>query len=318
MVENQNILVTGVPRSGTTLIGRIIAFSNDVNYIWEPFNLKYRCGIPDYYPYSGKETNDEKRLFYDNLIKDTIRLKNLKPVITVNPGDSIIKRIVKKMGINRTTFWWYRWPQIKKLAYNPPVSLFKDPIGIFLCGHLVSKYNFKIIVAVRHPAAVTSSRKNLEWHFDFNWWKNQKDLYDAHFKKIETILMNYDMDIITETAFHWLTCYSYVQKLKDIWPDRIMMVRHEDVCENPVGELEKVFKWLGLRYDNKIITKIKEITTGDKLEKSTMTLATLEKRDAKNLIYKWKPEISQDQLDRIREITKSVSSAYYSENEWLV
>jgi hypothetical protein len=49
-MEKQYILVTGVPRSGTTILGRMIAFSPSVNYLWEPFNNKYRNGIPDYYP----------------------------------------------------------------------------------------------------------------------------------------------------------------------------------------------------------------------------------------------------------------------------
>ena len=67
-MPNQKILVTGVPRSGTTVLGRMMGFSSNVNYVWEPFNLKYRTGIPDYYPYIGAETEDEKRELYDKFI----------------------------------------------------------------------------------------------------------------------------------------------------------------------------------------------------------------------------------------------------------
>jgi len=308
-MAQENILVTGVPRSGTTVIGRMIAFSRDVNYVWEPFNLKYRKGVPDYYPYIGNETRKKKRDLYDSLITDTIHMRNLKPIIEINPQDSIIKRVGKKLGINRTTFLWYKWPQIKNKLHNHRVLLCKDPIGIFLSGHLVKKYDFKIIVAMRHPAAIASSRRKLGWRFDFDWWRNQSDLYVGHFKELDDTLKNYDMDFITETSFHWLTCYSYIKRIKEFYPGSVMVVRHEDLCQNPVGELEKVFGSLGLRFDDKIISKITGLTTGDRLAK-------LEKRDAKKLIYKWKHEINEIELDRIKEITKSISSSYYDKNEF--
>jgi hypothetical protein len=294
----------------------MMAFSSKVNYIWEPFNLKYRAGVPDYYPHIGDETGKEKRKFYDKLINDTIQLKNLNPIITVNPGDSMLKRIGKKFGINRTTFLWYTLPKIKKVFFNPSVLVLKDPIGIFMSGYLVKEHNFKIIATIRHPAAVTISRKKLKWAFDFDCWRNQVDLYEGHFKKIDDDFKKSGMDFIHETSLHWLTCYSYLQKIKELHPDKVMIIRHEDLCENPVNEMEKVFNFIDLKYEDKVIDKIKEITSGSELEKSTLNLAKLEKRDGKKLIFKWKREISQCELDAIKELTKPASSIYYGNNEF--
>lgn len=315
-ISKQNIFITGVPRGGTTILGRMIAFSSDVNYLWEPFNLKYRVGVPDYYPFIGNDSSNEKKFFYSKLIQDTINLKNLNPVITINPHDSIIKRVGKKLGLNRTTFLWYTIPKIKKIFSNPNLLLIKDPIGIFLSEYLITEFNFKIIVTVRHPAAVATSRKSLNWQFDFNWWREQEDFYMEHFKKIDGKLEKYNLDFIHETSFHWLTCYSYIQKIKEKYPDSIMVLRHEDICEKPVHELEKVFNYIGLTNSSAIVNKIEKITSGSQLEKSTLNLAKLEKRDAKKLIYKWKRDISQKELEIIKDITSSVSLLYYSKEDF--
>jgi hypothetical protein len=58
-MQNKNILVTGIPRSGTTALGRMIGFSKHANYVWETFNNKYRVGVPDY-PYIGSATTENK------------------------------------------------------------------------------------------------------------------------------------------------------------------------------------------------------------------------------------------------------------------
>jgi hypothetical protein len=315
-MRNKHILVTGAPRSGTTALGRMIGFSRHANYLWEPFNDKYWHGVPDYYPYIGKSTKEDKKRFYDTLITNAIHLRNLKPIVTINPEDSLLKRAGKKLGINRTTFLWYKTPQIKQLLYHASIMVLKDPIGIFLSGYLAQEHGFKIIATIRHPAAVASSRKKLNWVFNFDWWRNQEDFYADHFKDIDDQLKKYELDFIEETAFHWLTCYSYIQKVKEQYPDKVMIVRHEDMSEKPISELQKVFEYVGLPFEEKIQKKIVHITSGTQLEKSTSTLATLERRDGKRLVFKWKKDTTQKELDIINEITRPVSSLYYKETEY--
>lgn len=315
-MKTQNLLVTGSPRSGTTVLGRMLAFSSDINYIWEPFNSKYWDRIPDYYPYIGDESDKEKITIYDNLINDVIHLKKLKPKISFSPEDSLIKRIAKKYGINRSTFLWYKSSQIKDLFLKPKLLVCKDPIGIFLSEHLIKKFEFKVVAVIRHPVGVAISRKKLDWKFDFNWWRNQKDFYNGHFKQIDDLLKRHPLDFIHEAAFHWLTCYSYIHEIKKKYPESVKIIRHEDLCENPIYEMEKIFKYLGLILNNRVIDKIQQITTGSQIEKSTLDLAKLEKRDGRNLVFKWKREISQKDLDITKEITEPISSNYYSNDEF--
>jgi hypothetical protein len=317
-MNKQLLLVTGSPRSGTTVLGRMIAFSSEVNYIWEPFNNKYWDGIPDYYPYVGDGSDSEKAITYDSLINNVIHLINLKPKVSFNSGASKIKKIAKKYRINRSTFLWYRWAQIRNVVFNPRVLVCKDPIGIFLSEHLIRKFEFKVIAVIRHPAGVALSRKKLDWKFDFDWWRSQKDFYNVHFGKIDNIVKTHDLDFIRESSFHWLTCYSYLQEIKEKYPESVMIIRHEDLCVDAVQEMQEIFKYLGLTLNGRVVDKIQETTSGSQLERSTLNLAKLEKRDARSLVFKWRDEISQDELNVIREITEPVSSIYYGDVFWYV
>ena len=309
----QNVLVTGTPRSGTTFLGKILSFPLTVNYIWEPFNKNYRLGIPDYYPYLSDNSSQDKFKVYDKIINDTINLKNLTPVVIINKGDGIIKRKVKKIGINKTTYLWYKKPIIKKYLLNPKTTVYKDPIGIYLSQYLIEKYDFKIIGVIRHPAAVISSRENLKWRFNFNWWKQQKELYDDLYSKFDKQRDNYPNCFVSEAAFHWLTCYSYLHNIYTRYPNNCIIVRHEDICENPVLETGKMYKWLNIKISKRCISKIRKITSGRNIERTSENLAKLENRNAKELVYKWKSRINEDQLNLIMKITNKISNIYYKE-----
>ena len=86
-MKKKLILVTGAPRSGTTVVGKIASLNSDTNYLMEPLNNRLRRGIPDYYPYVGSKTNSDKRQKYNSLIAETIRLRNLQPQVTILPQD---------------------------------------------------------------------------------------------------------------------------------------------------------------------------------------------------------------------------------------
>lgn len=58
--HNSPILVTGIHRSGTTWVGKMLAASGQVTYINEPLNVQHRPGIfqakvPYWYTYITRE-----------------------------------------------------------------------------------------------------------------------------------------------------------------------------------------------------------------------------------------------------------------------
>ena len=73
MNKNKPILITGCHRSGTTWIGKTIAYSNNIIYIGEPFNpnLSKRGGIcgfkfKNWFEYISEENQDQ---YYTPILK---------------------------------------------------------------------------------------------------------------------------------------------------------------------------------------------------------------------------------------------------------
>jgi hypothetical protein len=311
-MNKNNVLVTGAPRSGTTFVGRVINFSNETNYLWEPFNQNYRKGIPDYYPYLGESSSKSKINSYDIIIKNTINFTDLKPKIKFLDSDNYFVFLLKKIGINRT-FIRYRLSQLRNIFFNKRNSIFKDPVGIFLSEHLIKKYNFKIVFVIRHPAAIFNSRKKLNWIFNYYNWEKQEDFLNDFFRERKNCDINYEKNILLNSSLHWLTCYDYIKSIYQIFPENTHLVRHEDLCFNPIDNFKKLFEFLDLEYNGKIKSNIINLTSGNKIEKSTTDLAKLEKRNAEKLVFKWKNNISEKELSKIRDITYKTSHYFYPE-----
>ncbi|WP_058308620.1 sulfotransferase family protein [Gracilibacillus massiliensis] len=313
------IFITGVPRSGTTFLGRTLAFSKDIIYLWEPFNEKYRKGIPDYYPFISKNSSESKLRIYNKLIDNTINFRELNSNVTVYEGDGFLKKNLKQIGLD-WTFFRYKLAMIKKFFMKNRTTLIKDPIGIFLTEHLISEYDFKVVITMRHPAAIVNARKKLKWEFDFNWWEQQKDLNKEHFSKIKSKYIGHleeeRLDVLDQSIIHWVTSYQYIENLKSKYPDNIFLVRHEDLCINPLTEFGKIFSFCGIEFNEKIKKKITKITTGETIEKKTNVLANLERRKAEDLVYKWKKNTTEADLNRIKKLTYPIGVKYYNEKHY--
>lgn len=309
-MENQNILVTGVPRSGTTFLGRVIALSPQTNYLWEPLNSRFRMGMEYHYPYLGSSSSLKKKQVCNDIIRNTVDYKNLK----ANYG-----RYKKDPGglwmLFKINLGW-KIAALKHRLYKPQVSVIKDPIALFLSRYLMEEFDFKIIVVLRHPAAVYLSRRGLGWEHDFDLWRSQDDFYSEHYRDYEGVLEGFSKDLIANSSLHWLVCYGYVRRLLDLSLENLLIVRHEDLCRQPEEELKRVFSFLSLDFTPKISRGLTQLTGGSKVERVSRDLSRVERRDANRLSDKWKMGITQEDLERIKGITGEIASFFYPEKEF--
>ena len=94
------IIISGIPRSGTTPLGRVLSSIEGFSMIYEPFNVNQ--GIVDVefnYPYPGKNISiEEFQLMFNNLVqfKSSFKKGYLK-------HDSLAKRIFKTFFGNESS-----------------------------------------------------------------------------------------------------------------------------------------------------------------------------------------------------------------------
>ncbi len=305
--DKTNILVTGMPRSGTTFVGKALTFSPEVAYLWEPFNSRFRRGVRQHYPYVGRSSNHDKVSFYARLIEDTAAFRNLKPCCTkylFKPGQL---RLLS--GIDR------EWEQVRSAnaVEEKPFSVFKDPIAIFLSEIMITRFDFKIVFVVRHPAALYAAWERLGWLHDFRPWIEQPDFVADHFGEFAGMIDSCPRDILSYTALQWLVSYSYMEKIKLQYPENVMVVRHEDLCVNAKKGFAEIFRFAGIGFTNEIASRLADITEGSGVNQVSRNFSQLEKRDSVKLSVKWKDQVSREQLERIMEITALLSEQLYPE-----
>lgn len=148
------ILITGLPRSGTTPLGEIFGSFLDLSVLHEPYN--YHTGfshVMQYFQYRYGSTQD-----YIAIRAHMIRLGNRDVEFKsgVFPSDKIGKRLVKYVIGGRT-----------ERSYNgfvPQRGVVKDPF-LSLVATTVSDLFSRVYITIRPPGGIISSYQRYNWIF---------------------------------------------------------------------------------------------------------------------------------------------------------
>lgn len=310
MPSRKPILVTGAHRSGTTWVGRMIATSPSVVYIHEPFSLHrdtrgWNTQFDYWFTYVCEQNNND----YYQYIKDTIEFRySLMEKLKRDQRPEYIVSQLKK----RVLFNWYR------LSGSRP--LLKDPIALFSADWLFSKFNFNVVVMIRHPAAFVASIKEKDWTHPFSHFTNQPALMREHLQPFEKKIIEFTKDkkdIVDQASLLWNLTHYMILKYKKAHPDWIY-ARHEDLSQNPVNGFRCLFEKLGLKFSEQMEEVVKKYSMG------LGAMPTMDSRDefpglnrdSLENIYTWKKRLTISEIERIKSQVGELSKEFYSEDEW--
>jgi len=149
------VLVTGMPRSGTTGIGSALAHAPGAAYLYEPLNAESGLrSVPEYFLLPDDPGVDDR---LDEVLALSVRVRD-----GVWPTDSRLRRTVKRVTGSRTRTSAYRCrldPRVRTVVW-------KDPFASFLVDRVVARHALPTVVTVRSPEATAASFKRLGWSFD--------------------------------------------------------------------------------------------------------------------------------------------------------
>ena len=300
------ILVTGMHRSGTTWFGKMLAADSCTAYISEPLNVLHRPGVfrprvQHWYQYICEENENEylpdfqELLEFDYHLWDEIRsLRSRKDFL--------------RMGRDFLVFY-------NGLMRGQRVLL-KDPFAVFSTPWFARTLHFKVVMTVRHPAAVASSLKRLSWSFDFRDLLSQpllmRDYLEPYRDEMQSVQPE---DVISQAALLWKMIYRSVRTVEERNPDFIV-VRHEDISRDPVPGYRNIYSSLQLeltpRVEKIILNSSRSGNPRELSRKKTHDV----RMDSRASVRNWKKRLTDEEIARIREITGDVSLLYYSEAEW--
>ena len=160
--------------------------------------------------------------------------------------------------------------------------------------------NLKILHLVRDPRAVMNSRRRLH--------EPNSDLIRRKGKKA---------DEVKDLCEHMARNLDYRDSPPEWLKGKYMLVRFEDVAENPIEVTRRIYQNLGLEYTEDVTRWIDKNTHGTDQTKKGKVSAFSRTRDTKKVLNAWRATISKSLMHEIESKCKDVMKRLSYETEIL-
>ena len=304
MFTDKPILITGLPRSGTTWVGRMIAQVPSVRYIHEPFNIsnwQCACGIDFEYWFRYISQENEAN-FYQHFVHTFGPAFNRFNLLNVLIEMRATRRLRPLINYAR--------------SLKASRVLIKDPLAIFSTEWLATKFDMDVIVVIRHPAAIVSSYKRLNWSHSFSQFLAQPLLMKDHLHPFEAEIRDFAdnfYDIVDQAALLWKLIYYQVEKYQENHKNWLF-VNYEELAHNPIDSFQTIFEKLNLEYTERVSQALHIHSNSINPVNSSDPYSI--KRDSKQTILDWKKSLTSREIERIRTRVEDVASLFYSDDDW--
>ena len=302
------ILVTGAHRSGTTWVGKMLAAGGDLAYISEPLNVFHRPGVmraPVEHWYTYISTDNETD--YLDALHETIALRyhTWREIASLRSPKDLLRMLRDAAAFAQG-----------RLSHRRP--LLKDPFAIFSAPWFASRLNCRVVTVVRHPAAFVSSLKRFDWSFDFQHLLSQPllmrdwlDPFRAQMKAAD----NNPSDQINRASLLWSLIYHVVSQYSQSQPE-FTILRHEDLSLNPLTSFEELYKNFDLPFNPRARRRIMRATSSRNPSEISARSKYSVNLDSRVNIKNWQTRLTQDEITRIRELTQTISTRFYTDQDW--
>lgn len=297
-------------RSGTTWVGRMLSASGRLSYISEPLNPYhpgiFRLPVTCDYTYIGSENEQD----FLPIFRDAVDLKPrlLRELVSVRaPAD------VRRVGLTAAEMLRGR------LANRP--ALFKDPHALFSATWFADRLGCRVVVCVRHPAAVVSSHLRLGWRAPLAALRGQPELMRDWLEPAEEELAAAERDPtigrdpLLGNAVLWKVIYRTVSTYAERRPD-FTIVRHEDLSSRPREAYERLYAQLELPFDERAAERIEAASSRENPSELAVKDPHRTRLDSRSNLANWHRRLTPQQVQQVREIVEPVSSQWYEDSDW--
>ncbi|MDG2535768.1 sulfotransferase [Sphingomonas sp. HITSZ_GF] len=285
------LAITGTHRSGTTLLGRLIAADRGSARIFEPFNRDFGIEGVDRW-YANADGADHR---WDDLLDRFLRGEEGRFRTT----SSLFKQ-------------WAYWlkPSSNQRVYHravrvPPNRLIlKDPFLALASRQLIERYGFKVIYTIKHPVAFYRSLVRVGWHniIPLDDLVAQGALDPAARAAAQTPA--------AEAGLLWNLVNAHAVEVRAAHPLSVSFCLHEDFCHNPIDETRRVAADLGIPFTPAIQDAVERLTSGTVVSPPASKIHELV-RNAQALPDLWRGEINAEDERALRELCEPLYDEIY-------
>jgi hypothetical protein len=251
---NPPILVTGLPRSGTSWTGKMLAAGGDLVYVNEPLNPQHppgRCpGVLD-----ATVTHRFQYICEDNedtwlpAFSDTVALRY---------------RFLAELRHNRAPYDLARLTRYGSAFAAGRMlgkrALLDDPFAVLSAGWFAARLGCRVIILVRDPVSLVASWRRLGWTVYFHELLEQPLLVRDH-PEAETLRpLVGSQDHLAKIAALWRVTFTVTERLANRHPE-ILIVRYQDLAADPLAGFRRLYAWAELPWSPRAETRITRACT---------------------------------------------------------
>jgi hypothetical protein len=304
---SEPILVTGMPRSGTTWVAHMLAAGGQVAYINEPLNPQHPPGgfpgvldvrVEHRFQYICRDNEGG----YLDAYRDLLRLR-YRPLAEIRRNHH--PRDLPHQLHHLRTFAAGRLRRRRLLV--------ADPYAVFSIPWFAQRLGFQIVVVVRGPVAAVASRKRLGWIFEPEELRRQpllvRDVLDPLEIATGPARSPREERVIDSGALLWAAIHRSIDVFREEL-DGVHMVRHEDLSREPQQEFAALSERLGLEFGSRSASAVERATTASRSETPVGDPHQV-RLDSKANLDSWRSRVTRAEVARIEELTAPVAARFY-------
>ncbi|MDH7974184.1 hypothetical protein QH494_18500 [Sphingomonas sp. AR_OL41] len=280
LAAEQRIAICGTHRSGTTLLGSLLAADPGSRQIFEPFNPVF--GIADAtrsFVAGDWPGNDWQGVIDRFLAADGVQFRT--------PSDDPRR--------------FMRWLKGTRLAreyaaarlLHPTRLVIKTPFLSLSSQYLIECHGISVVFTVKHPASFFVSLRRVGWH-------DALPLDDLVAQGvIDATARRAAQTPAARAALFWQTINGHALATHRRFPDAATIWSHERFCRTADDEMLRLTDALHIPYTPKMRLAVSQATHGTIVRPAAGTIHALV-RDSAAMIDDWRDQISREDEDELR------------------
>ena len=292
--SNQNILIYGISRSGTTLLAETLVEILKARLIWEPLFNHREVHLKTVNPYALKSYKKLKLGWHPHVAS----CSDVETNAYFDAYFALEKRNIRFLRFtNPQTF------------SESKVTIHKMCFGNFMYNYFQKRYGFKSIVLVRHPFAIAASSLNFGDNYDYHkhnyatWKYENSNKSGEFFNRFEDY---YDLIVSAFTLLVFQTVSQFSFVLDNFEKDNSIIVFYENLVVDKQTTHNKLEEFLGLSIDYNIFEAL--------LSKQSFSSSNNHtEKDAMVQLSKWKKMASEKDIEDGLKIFKAFDFNLYND-----
>lgn len=306
------LLVTGLPRSGTSWVGKMLEASGEVVYVNEPMNPQHPPGhspgvlnarVTRQFQYISPEDDEA----WARAFTDTLALRyQLAPELRANHGAYDLARMAKYL----TGFTAGRLRGRR--------AMLDDPFAVLSTGWLVQRMGVQAVVLVRDPVSFVGSWRKLGWAMHFHELLEQpllvRDHLEPYVDRMRSLVGSPDW--LARTCLLWEATYDIVDRSFRDLPG-VSLVGYEDLVADPLEGFRRLYGDVGLTWSAQARERVLAATTGGEGSASGshrwslrggLSRTAYRPMSSETALSTFRGRLSAEEIDRVRELTAAVAA----------